>query len=86
MDPINGVDIEKDTTFALMLEAQQRGHRVYWCEPQDLGLEAGKVTASAQAVLLRREQGRHAQSEPATKLVLDDSVDVAFQRKDPPGR
>jgi glutathione synthase len=84
MDPIGSIDVDKDTTFVLMLAAQERGHRVFYCEPSDLGVEEGRPTAQARAVTLRRDQGRHADLAPPHALVLDDDLDVVFQRKDPP--
>ncbi len=84
MDPIEGVDIEADTTFALMLEAQNRGHRVWVLDPADLGVDEGRVTARLRPVTLRREAGRHADLGPARRVTLDGDVDVVFQRKDPP--
>jgi glutathione synthase len=84
MDPIGGIDIAKDTTFALMLEAQRRGHRVLYLEQGDLEVDDGKVCAHVREITLRREQGNHAELGPAHSVVLDDRVDVVFQRKDPP--
>ena len=84
MDPIGSIDIDKDTTFVLMLAAQERGHRVFYCQPSELSVEEGKPVARAQAVTLRREVGRHADLAAPRTLCLDDDVDVVFQRKDPP--
>jgi glutathione synthase len=84
MDPIGGIEIAKDTTFALMLEAQRRGHCVLYFEQGDLAVDDGKASARVRAVTLRREQGNHAELGPAQRVVLDDRVDVVFQRKDPP--
>ena len=84
MDPIGSIDIDKDTTFVLMLAAQERGHRVFYCELADLSVEEGKPVARAQPVALRREVGRHADLGASRTLSLDDDCDVVFQRKDPP--
>jgi glutathione synthase len=84
MDPIESIDIEADTTFAMMLEAQRRGHRVFYLEPGDLGVSDGRPTAQVRSVTLRREAGRHADLGPERAVVLDDDIDVLFQRKDPP--
>jgi glutathione synthase len=84
MDPIGSIDITKDTTFALMLEAQRRGHRVLYLEPQDLGVDEGRVVARVQPVALRREAGSHAELGAARSVALDDEAHVVFQRKDPP--
>jgi len=84
MDPILGLNIKGDTTFALMLEAQRRGHRIYTVDPSDLGVRDARVTAKAQPVELRREVGNHATLGPARLVGLDEEFDVVFQRKDPP--
>lgn len=84
MDPIGPIDITKDTTFVLMLAAQERGHRVLYCELGDLSADAGRAVARVHPIELRREPGRHfTLGEPRT-LVLDDTVDLVWQRKDPP--
>jgi glutathione synthase len=84
MDPIGSINIHGDTTFALMLEAQRRGHRVLYVDPADLGVRDHRVTAKASPVELRREVGNHASVGPARRVALDEEVDVVFQRKDPP--
>src|SRR5262249_45404672 len=84
MDPIGSIDIAKDTTFVLMLEGQRRGHRVLYCELGDLSVEEGRPVARLRPVTLRREVGRHFDLGDCRTAVLDDEVDVVFQRKDPP--
>ncbi|MDJ0846911.1 MAG: glutathione synthase [Myxococcota bacterium] len=84
MDPIGAVDIDADTTFVLMLEAQRRGHRVLYADPADLGVEDGRPVVRARPVTLRREAGNHVDLGPVRNLVLDDDVDLVWQRKDPP--
>jgi glutathione synthase len=84
MDPPESIDIRADTTFVLMLEAQRRGHRVLYIDPVDLGVRDGGPWAVVRPVTLRREQGRHAELGPGHGLMLDDEVDVVFQRTDPP--
>jgi glutathione synthase len=84
MDPIGSVDIQADTTFALMLEAQRRGHRVLYADPRDLGVAEGRPVARVRGVTLRREPGNHADLGPERTMRLDDGADVVFQRKDPP--
>jgi len=84
MDPIGSIEIDKDTTFALMFAAQERGHRVLYCELADLSLEEGRPVARVRAATLRRTVGDHATlGEPRT-LPIDDAVDAVLQRKDPP--
>ena len=84
MDPIESVDIEADTTFALMLEAQERGHRIYCAAQEDLGADRGRVTARVDEVTLRREAGNHVQFGETREVVLDEAMDAVLQRKDPP--
>jgi glutathione synthase len=84
MDPIGSIDIEADTTFVLMLEAQRRGHRLLFVDPADLGVSDGRAVAKVRPVEVRREAGRHADLGPERSAVLDDDVDVVFQREDPP--
>jgi len=84
MDPLESIDVEADTTFVMMLEAQQRGHRVFFIDPSDLGVDTGHAVATVFPVTLQREQGRHAETGSPRVVVLDDEFDVIFQRKDPP--
>jgi glutathione synthase len=84
MDPIQSIDIRGDTTFALMLETQRRGHRVFAVDPGDLGVENGRVLAKVFPVTLRREAGNHADVGEPRLADLDAEMDAVFQRKDPP--
>lgn len=84
MNPIESVDIDADTSFALMLEAQERGHRIYTADQADLGVARGTVTARVCEVTLRRERGRHVQRGEPRILELDETMDAVFQRTDPP--
>ena len=84
MDPIGSVDIHADTTFALMLEAQRRGHRLACIDPADLGVDAGAVVAKVFPVTLRAEVGNHADLGEPRHVELDAEFDAVFQRKDPP--
>ncbi len=84
MDPVESIDIHADTTFALMLEAQRREHRVFVADPSDLTVSDGRARVRAQPARLRREAGNPADLAAPQLLVLDDDVDVVLQRKDPP--
>ena len=83
MDPIAGVDIDADSTFALALEAQLRGHGLYHYLPQDLSLSKGQILARARPLEVRRERGNHFTLGDATTLDLA-SVDMVLMRQDPP--
>ena len=84
MDPLPSLDIQGDTTFALMLEAQARGHRVLYADPSDLAVDAGRAVARVRPASVRREPGNHFELGPEATIALDDGADVVLQRKDPP--
>ena len=83
MDPIDAIDINGDSTFAMALEAQSRGHRLFHYLPQDLSLREGRVIAKARPLEVRREEGKHFTLGEAETLDLAD-VDVVLMRQDPP--
>lgn len=84
MDPMEGLNIDGDSTFVLMLEAQARGYALWHYLAEDLSYRDGVVFAHARRVEVRREKGNHFSflSEP-TNLNLKD-VDVVWMRQDPP--
>ena len=83
MDPIEGIDINADSTFVLGLEAQARGHRLYHYLPRDLSFRDGRVTAHLRPMELRREPGNHASLGEVEARDLKD-MDVVLMRQDPP--
>ena len=83
MDPIASINIDGDSTFALMLEAQSRGHALWHYHVRDLALLGGRVLAQAQKVEVRREKGNHFTLGAAEELDLGE-VDVVLMRQDPP--
>jgi glutathione synthase len=83
MDPIGSVNIDADSTFALMLEAQARGHALWHYHVRDLALLGGRVLARAQPVQVRRVKGDHFTLGATEELDLG-SVDVVLMRQDPP--
>ncbi len=84
MDPIDAVDINADTTFVLMLEAQRRGHEILYVDPNHLVVTSRGASALVTPVELARELGNHVVKGTPRRVVFDDEVDVAFQRVDPP--
>ena len=83
MDPIESIDIDADSTFALALEAQGRGHALFHYLPRDLTLRNGRVVARARALSVRRAHGKHATLGEAQTLDLA-GLDVVLLRQDPP--
>ncbi len=83
MDPIEQVNIEGDSSFRLMLEAQGRGHELFYYTPDHLAFENGAVTARGWPVKVRQEQGNHYKLGERQKINLADQ-DVVWLRQDPP--
>ncbi|TNF27553.1 MAG: glutathione synthase [Deltaproteobacteria bacterium] len=83
MDPIGSVRIDKDSTFALMLEAQARGDEVWYALVDDLWARDGQARCTARRATLARVQGRHAELGEPRDLGLGE-VDIVWMRKDPP--
>jgi glutathione synthase len=93
MDPIETINIDGDSTFALMLEAQKRGHALWHYEVRHMSLREGKpspgapnterLTAIARPVTVQRVQGDHYTFGEASRLDLA-TMDVVLMRQDPP--
>jgi glutathione synthase len=83
MDPIESVNIDADSTFALALEAEARGHGLFHYLPQDLVLREGRIRAKARALNVKREKGAHYRLGAPEMLDLA-SLDVILMRQDPP--
>ena len=83
MDPIEGIDIEADSTFALALEATRRGHGLYHYLPRDLAYDRGRILAKVRPLQVRREPGNHATLGRMETLDLR-TLDVVLMRQDPP--
>ena len=84
MDPMEDVDINADTTFALAEVAQARGYAIYSYTPDQLSYNAGRVQARARQMTLRREQGNHVDFSDEILLDLETDIDVVWMRQDPP--
>ncbi len=84
MDPIDKIDIGGDSTFALALEAQARGHKLWYYLPKHLAQRDGKVSAArAQTLQVRNERGNHFTLGTPQPLDLS-TMDVVLLRQDPP--
>jgi len=83
MDPIEKINITGDSTFALMLEAQARGHSLFYYTPDTLAMRDGVVSALVSAVTVRDIKGDHVTIEPAIRHDLS-TIDVILLRQDPP--
>ncbi|MGH6876575.1 MAG: glutathione synthase, partial [Rhizomicrobium sp.] len=83
MDPIGRIDIAGDSTFALALEAQQRGHELLYYEPRDLSFREGVVSARARPLAVRNEPGNHFTLGQSSIVDLA-RMQVVLMRQDPP--
>lgn len=89
MDPMEGIRIGGDSTFALMLSAQARGHRLWHYDVRTLAFEAnegagGRLTAWAAPVTVQRVAGDHFARGEYEKIDLGADIDVVLMRQDPP--
>ena len=83
MDPIGSVNIEADSTFRIAIEAQARGHTLFFYTPDRLAFVEGRVIARGWPIELRREIGNHVSYGTETEVDLGD-YDVVWLRQDPP--
>jgi len=84
MDPMEGVDINADTTFALAEVAAARGMTLFEYGPEHLAYNEGRVQAHARPMVVRREASNHVTFEDRRLIDLEDDVDVVWMRQDPP--
>ena len=83
MDPIQGVNINADSSFRLAEEAQARGHALWVYTPDKLTFDQGRVVARAHPLQVQRVQGDHAHLGPEERVDLA-GMDVVWLRQDPP--
>lgn len=83
MDPIDQVNIIKDTSFGLLLEAERRGWDLYYCQQQDLYLEQSEVRANCQPLKVFNNADKWFEVEASEQKGLH-RFDAVFMRKDPP--
>jgi glutathione synthase len=83
MDPIERINIRGDSTFALLLEAQKRGHRLSYYTPDRLAMVSGRVCTATQPLKVRDAAGDHFTLGEASRTELT-SFDVVLLRQDPP--
>ena len=83
MDPIGEIDISGDTSFALALEAQRRGHELFYYEPDRLAMRDGQGSAAIQPLQVADALGAHFELGAASITDLRD-LDVILMRQDPP--
>jgi glutathione synthase len=83
MDPIEDVKVAKDSSMAMMLEAQSRGYEIYYMEMKDLYLTQGKARADVKQVKVFDDANHWYELSASEDIALSD-LDVILMRKDPP--
>ena len=83
MDPIGSIKVAKDSTFAMLLEGQRRGHRLHYVLPGGLALDAGEAVARAAPLKVRDDPARWFELGPDAPRPFR-AGDVVLMRRDPP--
>jgi glutathione synthase len=83
MDPIGPINIDADSTFRIAIEAQERGHELFYYTPDKLAYREGRIVARGWPLELRREKGNHFTLGKETEIDLAE-WDVVWLRQDPP--
>ena len=83
MDPIESIKVRKDSTFAMLVEAQRRGYETHYLEACDLFLEDAKLMAYSAPIKVE-DQANNYYSKQAAKQIEMSNFDVVLMRKDPP--
>jgi len=84
MDPLERINIDGDSTFAIMLKAQELGHSLYYYAPEDLSYAEGRLWTMGYPVTVKRVTGDHYSFGEPRILDLGRDVDVVLMRQDPP--
>ena len=84
MDPLAGININGDSSFALIEAAQNRGHAAFHYDVKSLAYDSGRLTAWAAPVTVQRTQGDHFAFGEHRNIDLVKDVDVVLMRQDPP--
>ena len=83
MDPIQRINIKGDSTFALLLEAQKRGHKLSYYTTDRLAMRDGRVFSTVESLTVRDQAGDHFTLEAPRRVEMSD-FDVVLLRQDPP--
>ncbi|WP_116473581.1 glutathione synthase [Zobellella maritima] len=83
MDPIQSINIKKDTSFAMLLEAQRRGYELWYMEMSDLSMLQGEALGRMARLTVKEDADQWFTLAPAVSCPLAE-LDVILMRKDPP--
>ena len=84
MDPLERINVAGDSTFAIMLKAQELGHALYWYAAEDLSFAEGRMWTMGYPVTVQRVEGDHYSFGEPRVIDLGKDVDVVLMRQDPP--
>ena len=84
MDPLESINIAGDSSFALMIAAQARGHKVFHYDVETLAWENDAITVWAREVRVQNVAGDHFSAGELRKIDLAKDIDVVLMRQDPP--
>lgn len=84
MDPLESIKIAGDSSFALMLSAQARGHSLWHYDVKTLAWHEGRITAWARPVTVQRIEGDHFSAGDMQRIDLASDIDIVLMRQDPP--
>lgn len=84
MDPLDRIKIAGDSTFAIMLKAQELGHELYYYAPEDLSWAQDRLWTMGYPLTVKRVEGDHYNLGEPSILDLGRDVDVVLMRQDPP--
>ncbi|MGL4827175.1 MAG: glutathione synthase [Vibrionaceae bacterium] len=83
MDPIESINIKKDSTFAMLCQAQQRGYQIHYMQLDSLFLEQGTARALSKIITVKQDANEWFSVQSEQEIALSD-LDVILMRKDPP--
>ncbi|MGL5290430.1 MAG: glutathione synthase [Vibrionaceae bacterium] len=83
MDPIESINIKKDSTFAMLCQAQQRGYQIHYMQLDSLFLEQGTAYALSKIINVKQDANQWFSVQSEQEIALSD-LDVILMRKDPP--
>src|SRR5688572_12480262 len=84
MDPLERINHASDSTLAIGMAAQERGHELWHYTPADMSWQSGKLTALSSKIRLNPETAKGYNAEAVKRLDLAHDVDVILLRQDPP--
>lgn len=83
MDPISGINIKKDSTFAMLLSACGKGWEIHYMEQNDLYIQQHQARANSRIISVRDDKTKWYEFQGSTRIALSD-LDAVLMRKDPP--